>query len=759
MSFSILDKTFIASATANTFTNPEAFFGILYRGGPLQITFAQNASQGLVVTSNAGDPSLVADITSGGASLLQNAIVNKLPAGANYRTGSTFIINVFGNITVDYGLSNAPVKIDLASFTSDQTGGFAQGDSLPFVGNVSGTFFNDVIRGGNRSEVDDSAVGPAVNGLVGQTDFDFTVFDPGNNLLSGGPGDDVLEGRGEADTLDGGDGLDTASYESSPAAVTVRLAGIGTDTQTALASGGDATGDTLVSIEGLVGSQFNDTLIGNALNNVLAGGLGNDVLDGRGGVNTADYSRDHFYDLVPTGSDTADEVNVQLGLSGAHGSGTEFKKVVDIHTLTVSFVQESVDTLINIQNVTGTINADTIVGNEQSNRIDGRGGNDHIDGGFGDDTLIGGGGVDTVSYASHDSATPLLGERDVVSLGLNGAAGSYTRTKLVSISLNGPTFGTIESDALFGFQNVIGSNLNETINGNELDNGLIGRGGNDIINGGAGNDGYDLTAPTGVATGSDTLFDDSGTADFVLVNNIDDVIFSRDNTTDLLGATPNGNFRIVDHFAGHQIEQLRGLDGRTMTLAASNIGGNGPGIIVGGNGGDTLDGRGGDDFLFGGNGSDRLIGGDGNDKLTGGRGADTFVFGPGFGHDVITDFSRADRIEFDDGVFRNFHDVKAATKQVDENTVITLDADNSITLLGVDRDSLLASHFDFVDTAAAAAPITTGSSDIAGPATLVQYMAASFNAAGSGEVGGRINDPSPTQQQDFAHPYSYGASP
>ncbi len=111
-----------------------------------------------------------------------------------------------------------------------------------------------------------------------------------------------------------------------------------------------------------------------------------------------------------------------------------------------------------------------------------------------------------------------------------------------------------------------------------------------------------------------------------------------------------------------------------MVLATGNIGGNGSGIIAGGNGGELLDGRGGNDFLFGGNGKDRLIGGDGDDRLTGGNGGDTFVFGPGFGHDVVTDFSHADRIEFDGGVFQNFQQVQAATQQVGDDTVITLDA-------------------------------------------------------------------------------------
>jgi VCBS repeat-containing protein len=46
----------------------------------------------------------------------------------------------------------------------------------------------------------------------------------------------------------------------------------------------------------------------------------------------------------------------------------------------------------------------------------------------------------------------------------------------------------------------------------------------------------------------------------------------------------------------------------------------------------------GDDTLQGNSGANRLEGGAGNDTLTGGAGSDTFVFKPGFGNDVITDF-------------------------------------------------------------------------------------------------------------------------
>jgi Ca2+-binding RTX toxin-like protein len=105
----------------------------------------------------------------------------------------------------------------------------------------------------------------------------------------------------------------------------------------------------------------------------------------------------------------------------------------------------------------------------------------------------------------------------------------------------------------------------------------------------------------------------------------------------------------------------------------------------------------GNNSLGGGNGDDILHVGTGNNLLTGGNGSDQFVFGPGFGKDVIADFSQGDHIEFD-GVFANFQNVQP--HQVGANTVIYLDAsmdpDHSITLLGVAANSLHASDFILV---------------------------------------------------------------
>ena len=321
-----------------------------------------------------------------------------------------YFFDVFAGNAVNYSLSTAPVFIDLERST--QHGGFAEGDRF-FDGTmtgIDGSSFDDVIRG-----VD----------VLNNPEGIFTVFNnPGVNIFNGGGGNDLLEGRGGADTLNGQGGFDLASYESSSAPVTVRLAGVNSDTQTALASGGDATGDKLSSIEGLIGSGGGDRLTGNSLDNLLAGGLGSDVLNGMNGTDTVDYSRDHFFDA----GDTADRVEVHLGLGGANGTGDEFKLQGG------AFTRVSSDTLTSIENVIGTAGSDTIVGNELDNRLDGRGGSNDLDGGLGDDTLIGGSGIDTANYTSHDAVAVQHGEQYVIALGSLAVPAAYAGATLCALS-------------------------------------------------------------------------------------------------------------------------------------------------------------------------------------------------------------------------------------------------------------------------------------------------------------------------------------
>ena len=133
--------------------------------------------------------------------------------------------------TVLYRGSGAAVFIDLAA--REASGGHANGDTLLNIENVDGSDHDDVITGNEE-----------------------------DNALRGRDGDDTLDGREGGDILDGGDGEDTVLYRLSDTAVTI-------DLESGVANGGHATGDTLLFVEHVEGSDYGDVISGDEFDNTL----------------------------------------------------------------------------------------------------------------------------------------------------------------------------------------------------------------------------------------------------------------------------------------------------------------------------------------------------------------------------------------------------------------------------------------------------------------------------------------------------------
>src|SRR3954451_23866186 len=202
---------------------------------------------GVLAVNLGGDaPMSVADNAS------DNAILGN--AGANMITVTA------GNDVVDGGAGSDRLVVNYSAAT------------LP----VSSLITNPLIAG-----TTDGYAGSFTD-LVGLISNHSVIFDnidnfdirtgSANDIITTGGGDDTIEGGGGADAINGGAGFEFASYAHSKAAGTVKLS------TNAGNSGGDAGGDTLSGIEGIIGSAFNDTLIAftNGSAAVLIGGAGND---------------------------------------------------------------------------------------------------------------------------------------------------------------------------------------------------------------------------------------------------------------------------------------------------------------------------------------------------------------------------------------------------------------------------------------------------------------------------------------------------
>ena len=529
----------------------------------------------------------------GGNDLLEVAAGNHILDGGSGT--DTLSFNALGfalpnGVTVSLALQGAAQSTGIGSMTIsnvENLSGSALDDTLIGDANANalyGAGGNDNLSGGagNDTLYGDAIVSAydATGNTVGpQVYTDVVPFDQvaGNDVLEGGLGDDFL---------DGGAGNDTASYAHASGSVTVVLGTVG-----GFASGADGD-DTLRNIENITGSAFDDVLSGNNANNVLDGGAGNDLLFGRAGADILiggegdDFLRGSDGDDILNGGNGFDRVSnfVAVPTIGVH---------IDLNIQGVAQnTNYGMDTLIGIENASGTILSDTLIGNGGDNwlwsgsdgtgtsgtgndTISGGGGNDLVEVGYGNHILDGGTGTDTLSF--------LGGLVDITSSGVN-----------FSLALQGAAQTTGQgSMTAAGFENVSGSIYNDVLGGDAGANILLGDLGNDTLNGGDGND---------------TLYGDGRL------------------WVDVHGTGGSGPITLFGD-AEARFGTDNGVDGND--------------ILNGGNGDDRLYGGRGDDVMTGGKGSDLFVieAHSGHDRITDFKHADTIVFDPTSGAHSFADLT------------------------------------------------------------------------------------------------------------------------
>jgi len=523
----------------------------------------------------------------------------------------------FGD-AANYADATSAVSIDLRITSAQAVGGNLGIDTLVQIESLRGSAFGDL--------------------LIGNELGNYLVGNAGDDTISGQAGDDNLEGGAGDDLLEGGAGNDNAVYESATSGVAVNLALPG-----AQDVGGGRGFDTLVSIEGIVGSNFNDTLTGDAGTNFFEGHAGDDVIDGAGGFDQAYYIRatggvtidlavqspqaigagqgtDTLISVESLrGSQFADTLSGDGGVNTLAGDGgndlldgrggidtAEYFSATSSVTVNLSIsgaqlvsAEQGSDALLNFENVGGSaVFSDTLTGDGGPNTLLGRGGDDILSGLGGNDNLVGGLGAD--SLTGGDGSDVLQGEAGSDSI--DGGAGidlvsfrSASESVKVDLSAQGVQqhISTSEGDdTIVNVEGAQGSDFNDTLSGDTNANSLFGFGGDDALSGGGGGD-----ALAGMA-GNDTLDGGAG-FDFAFYS-----------------VSPAGGVHVDLTLSGPQ--DVGGGQGLDSLISVEGL--------FGTSFNDTFTGDGGANVLSGGNGDDVLRGGGGNDTLDGGVGSDTAQF-------------------------------------------------------------------------------------------------------------------------------------
>ena len=379
----------------------------------------------------------------------------------------------------------------------------------------------------------------------------------------------TLEGTEEAETIRGEPG--TRDVIHARGGNDVVIAGDQDD----IVCGGEGDDD-------IGGGSGNDQLFGGPGTDTIRGKVGDDSIQGMAGNDSLyggeeeDGSED--FDVVSfAGSTDAMLVDLSAGTS----------RELDV----TDAAGDGADVLNTFERVEGSPHPDRLIGNDAANRLSGFGGADVLDGRGGSDELFGGDngdGGDTASFA--------------------------TETSGVAVDLVAGTARVGEAvDRLDSIENVEGSKGRDRLRGDDGANRLIGllendtfegRGGPDVMGGGAGSDTVSYASARSkvqvdLAAGTGTI----GSSQADALENIEN--FNGSMVRDIVSGTRGAN-RIVGNRGD---DELMGRDGRD--------------ILQGRTGGDTLSGQGGDDVLEGGDGNDTLDGGSGRNVCRAGTGTDT----------------------------------------------------------------------------------------------------------------------------------------
>ena len=479
--------------------------------------------------------------------------------------------------------------------------------------------------------------------IVGSAFDDILIGNETDNRIEANDDNDLLVGNAGNDILDGGNDIDTASYRRDLSKVEVNL-------EQNFAKDGFAGTDTLISIENVVGSEFDDQIIGSEVDNIVHSGDGDDFVESRNGEDIifGEAGKDTLYaedgDDFLVGGEDGDILNGGNDVDTASYFTSSRGVAVSLETGKGWVGDAKRDQLSEIENLEGSEFEDFLYGDEGENILSGlagddlikaNAGDDWLDGGAGDDRLYGDEGSDRIEGQTGDDLLKGGEGNDQLDGGedndrLFGEAGSDT---LEGNTGNDYLEGNEGSDQLFG------SEGNDQLYGNEGEDYLDGGDGEDYLDGGSENDQLEggegddqLYGQTGLDTlkgnaGDDYLEGNEG-SDYLEGNEGNDRVFGQEGEDQILGGDGNDELD-----GGEGNDTLKGEAGNDQLYGQAGVdlleGGDGKDVLFGGDDSDTLEGQADDDYLEGNEGDDWLYGNEGDDRLEGNEGDDEIIGGEG----------------------------------------------------------------------------------------------------------------------------------
>jgi Ca2+-binding RTX toxin-like protein len=422
------------------------------------------------------------------------------------------------------------------------------------------------------------------------TASEIDVYTNTGSFIDADAGDDTILGTNEADTLIGGAGNDRIEGRSL---------------------GDYGHGEMIVnpSSDVLDGGAGNDLIIGGVGKDTLIGGTGNDTMIGGAGKDrfiidsTGDVAIEVFETSeAQSGSD--DVAIISANWQAAQGSAIE--NLVADGAIANGFLKRLTPVVDMDVNITGNNFDENVIGNGARNSLVGGGGNDRLFGSGGADTLEGGTGVDVLMGGSGN---------DILR---GGADQDFFFFNLEQKLLDGDA-GFVIDDALDR-----------------------ATGGNDVVDGGQGNDVLVLDGSL-----DDYTIERIGNAQIrisaraplpgqlateqVTIESVEALLFTDDVQAEAPEGGPDADFLLSQSSNYTQISDIIGASGNDDFLTLNQYA---PGYTIGVNrdglaGNDILSGGEGNDTLIGGTGNDSLIANVGNDILSGGEGNDTLISGTG----------------------------------------------------------------------------------------------------------------------------------